>query len=600
MAQLSRRDALVTLARKRKKQAAGAKHPAMPRHLHATVVTPAFVGIAWGAVPGPHPHSHRHSDSQAVAYDVFRDGRLIGSAHHHPVFNDHGVKPQRAYRYRVRARVGHIHGPKSHQLTVKTPGAPVRTTAPPPTSPTPPTPPTAPGAPAAPTAPTAPTAGATLTAAMVDRLFWRAGFGPSAADRQQWTGQPVAALVDHFLTAPYELAATSTPPTYKGNPISPLASDPELQMEWLDRMQRATNPFPERLNLFWHRHWAVSRDAGIHNLALMIYRDRLRRYSDFAGNPSARFRDLALEMTTQDAAMSQYLTGFTNVKGAPNENYGREFMELFTLGITNPEGVPNYTQTDVHELSRAFTGYALNPETAVVTFTPSRFDSGTKTIFGKTAAFNAAEGVALVLSQPNHAPFIVGELWAEFIAAPIPADALASLTSTYLSNDTQLAPLMRGILSHPLIFDSLEEPTMIKSPVVYTVGLQRTLGAPLRDTVQTGALGNMQQQPYHPPNVGGWEGGASWMTTGTALARFAMVVSAQSLLPEVQDMPGESAQAAYERAYAAAGSPWLSSSTAATLQAYAAKAPTATAAQRRERQYALMAFMLGGPDGQVM
>ena len=239
---------------------------------------------------------------------------------------------------------------------------------------------------------------------MVERLFWRAGFGPSAADRQQWTGQPVEALVEHFLTTPYELAPTSTPPTYKGNPINPLASDPELQMEWLDRMQRVTNPFPERLNLFWHRHWAVSRDSGIANSDLLAYRDRLRRYSDLAGNPTARFRDLALEMTTQDAAMSRYLTGYLNVKGAPNENYGREFMELFTLGVTNAEGVPNYTQTDVHELARAFTGYSLNGETGVVSFTPARFDSATKTIFGHTGAFNAAEGVALVLSQPNHAP----------------------------------------------------------------------------------------------------------------------------------------------------------------------------------------------------
>jgi thymidine phosphorylase len=90
------------------------------------------------------------------------------------------------------------------------------------------------------------------------------------------------------------------------------------------------------------------------------------------------------------------------------------------------------------------------------------------------------------------------------------------------------------------------------------------------------------------------------MTTGTALARFDMVVRAQWLLGEVGDVPGETAQAAYERAYAAAGSPWLSSATAATLLAYAAKAPAATAAQRRERQYAFMTFMLGGPDGQVM
>src|SRR6202011_1496543 len=108
----------------------------------------------------------------------------------------------------------------------------------------------------------------------------------------------------------------------------------------------------------------------------------------------------------------------------------------------------------------------------------------------------------------SHAPFIVRKLWNEFIAAPIPADALASLTNTYLGSGMQLQPLLRGILAHPLIFDSLGEPAMIKSPVVYLVGVLRATGAPLQ-AVQTDALGDMLQQPYHPPNVGGWAGGAA-------------------------------------------------------------------------------------------
>ncbi len=109
----------------------------------------------------------------------------------------------------------------------------------------------------------------------------------------------------------------------------------------------------------------------------------------------------------------------------------------------------------------------------------------------------------------------------------------AELTYTYISSGLLLSPLLQGILNHPLIFDSLAEPTMIKSPVIYTVGVLRALGAPLRDTWQTTALANMQQQPYHPPNVGGWPGGLSWMTSGTSSARFDLVVRCQQLLPEV-------------------------------------------------------------------
>jgi hypothetical protein len=141
---------------------------------------------------------------------------------------------------------------------------------------------------------------------------------------------------------------------------------------------------------------------------------------------------------------------------------------------------------------------------------------------------------------------------------------------------------------------------MIKPPVHYAVGVLRTLGVPLRDRVQTDSLFNMQQQPYHPPNVAGWEGGLSWMTTSTSVARFDLIVRCQSLPPAVADVPGETPQAAFDRAYGACGSPWISADTRAALLGYAQQAPTTTAGQRRERQYALTAFILGGPDGQVM
>ena len=436
---------------------------------------------------------------------------------------------------------------------------------------------------------------------MVDRLFWRAGFGPDDAQRSQWSGRPVADLVEFLVSALNTLAPAVTPPSYYGSPIDPLDSDDELQMEWLDVMQRSTNPLVERLTFFFHRHFAVSKDAGIDSPSLLAYRDRLRRYADFATTPSASFHDLALEMTTQDAAMSLYLTGFENVKYSPNENYAREFMELFTLGVTDANGNPNYSQSDVHNLARAFTGYQLDQSAtpAVVTFTPQLADTGVKTIFGQTRAFDAPGAVTLVLSQPSHAPFLVRELWNEFIAAPIPADALASLTSAYLQSGTQLQPLLRGILSHPLIFDSLDEPAMIKSPVVYTVGVLRATGAPLQ-AVQTDALADMLQQPYHPPNVAGWPGGLAWVTTGTSVARFSLIPECQGVLAPLIDVPNETAADAYARAYAACGSPWLSAATQAVLRSLAASAPATQDSDRLERQYALRSLMLGGPDGQVM
>jgi uncharacterized protein (DUF1800 family) len=567
---LTRRDALAEMVR----AAQRTRLPA-PRRLHATAVKPGMVALAWEPVPG-----------RKVHYELFRNGHHIARARH-PHFKDHRVRPSSTYHYVVAARSGPLGGRRSHELTVHTP-ARFHT---PPTPPAPTSPPTV----APPNWPDP-----TLTQPMVDRLFWRAGFGPTDADRHEWTGQPASALIEHFLSTPYALASTATPPTNQGSPIDPLASDQELQMEWLDRMQRTANPFVERMNFFWHRHFAVSRDAGIPSSFLMAYRDRLRRYSDFQANPTASFADLALEMTTQDAAMSLYLTGNLNRKGAPNENYAREFMELFTLGVTDASGRSNYSQTDVRELARAFTGYGVDYSTAQVTFNQGNFDTGTKSFLGSTGSFDAAAGVRIVLAQPNHGPFLINKVWNEFIAVPIPGDTLASLAYQYTSGAHQLAPVLRNLLRHPLMFDSLDEPTMIKFPVAYAVSLLRTLGAPLRDTVQTNALGDMQQQPYHPPNVAGWEGGQSWMSTTTSVARFQLVVTLQQLLPPPADIPAETPQQALARAYAACGSPWLSAQSRSILAAYAQQAPAATASQRVERYLALGELILGGPDGQVM
>jgi len=435
---------------------------------------------------------------------------------------------------------------------------------------------------------------------MVDRLFWRAGFGPSQRDRQTWTGQPVNALIDWFMSTPYALAPAAQPATWLGQPIDPTGAYDELQLEWLDRMRRVTNPLIERLNFFWHRHFAVSIAFNIPYSHMLTYRDRLAQYSDLASNPTASFADLALEMTTEDAAMSVWLSLEENIKYRPNENYAREFMELFTLGVLDANGSANYSQTDVEQLARAFTGYRLDLDSGTIFFKPQLFDAGLKTILGQSAAFDAPAAVQLVLSQPSHAPFLVSKLWAEFIAAPIPADALSALVAAYVYSGWQIAPVIRGILSHPLIFDSLEEPTMIKPPVVYAVGVVRALGVPLEDGTVTAALWKMGQQPYHPPNVAGWEGGLSWLNTATAVARFNLITACQALLSPVADVPDETADAALARAYADCGSPWLSSGTISMLESLSLRLPALSKAQRLSRQYAFQAFILGGPDGQMM
>jgi uncharacterized protein (DUF1800 family) len=487
---------------------------------------------------------------------------------------------------------------------------------------------------------------------MVDRLFWRAGFGPTQAQRDTWIGRTHAELVDWFLdTAPSLDTSMPAPKTTSGaQPINPLMSPEEFDLEWIDRMQRAVNPLPERLALFWHRHWAISTaDGSVTEKWALMYRNHLLEFSRFDLNPALTFRQLAYEMTTKNAAMSAFLNLNANTKTRPNENYAREFMELFCLGPTHPDtGEPNYTQADIEGLTQAFTGWRLysreflpdgetpDPQYGTISFSPSQFYNEAKTILGRTIARvgspNATHGPAavnaatdIVLEREVHAQFLIRKLWSEFIASPIPQATLDALIAAYRGSNPayQLRPVLRGILMNPLIWESLEEPNLVKPPVIYMVGVLRALGAPLRHGGSSNlltAMNEMQQRIYQPPNVAGWEGGQSWFNTNTVQGRFATIARAQFLrysnyyrnnetpVPPANvnyppDVNPETAEAVVDRAWRAANRPWISQNTRNALVAWAGSLPPTdldAANERRRRFYALQAMMLGGPDGQVM
>jgi uncharacterized protein (DUF1800 family) len=315
-------------------------------------------------------------------------------------------------------------------------------------------------------------------------------------------------------------------------------------------------------------------------------------------------------------------------------------MELFCLGPTRPDGSPNYTQDDVAGLAKAFTGWFLEtnqakPGYGTIVFNKDRFDLDAKAFLGaslpklnKAADAKPEMGPAAielacdtVLAQPNHARFLIRKLWGEFIASPVPQATLDALVATYRGSGYRLKPLMRAILMDPLIFESLGEPNLIKPPIVYLVGVLRSFGAPLRGSLMQGAMNNMQQRVYRPPNVAGWEGGLSWLNTNTVQGRWDLITRVQYLRysnyyaggspaahPVPEDVVGETPEAAFERAHESVGRPWLSQATRDSLLAYARTLSAAnqngTAAaqqnQRRQRIYTLQALMLGGPDGQVM
>ncbi len=446
-----------------------------------------------------------------------------------------------------------------------------------------------------------------MSQAMVDRLFWRAGFGPSAADRATWIGQPLDDAVDSLLNTP-QGALVGPEPTVDGKPLDPNGNDTDLVLAWVDRMVRAPNPLVERMTFYWHRHWANSRASVSPTQLLENQNTLLRKYGDLATNPDVSFSTMALEVS-KDPSMLRYLNGESNVKGGPNENYGREFMELFTLGVTHAiTGAKNYSENDVAQLAKSFTGWLINdkdPDNVTASFDSSRWFNGPKSIFGKLGNYNTDTAVDLVLGQDGHAPYIANKLWGEFMPTPPPTATLTQLAADYTASGRKIKPLVRSILTNPQLFESIDEPNMIKPPVVFVSGTLRALGLGINSAGPATYLDSMGQLPYFPPTVAGWEGGLSWLNTNTALARFGFVADAIANAPngspaKVVDVPNETPAAAVDRAYGAIGSPWMSAGTRAAILDYSNRASAKASKDRIARQVMLRTLMLAGPDAQVM
>jgi uncharacterized protein (DUF1800 family) len=300
--------------------------------------------------------------------------------------------------------------------------------------------------------------------------------------------------------------------------------------------------------------------------------------------------------------MLRYLNGELNRRGRPNENYARELMELFCLGVTDTSGNPNYTEADVRELARALSGWTIDttdPNDPRGVFNQNRFDTGSKTFLGQTGNFNSRQAVDVVLAHPQHPSYIARKLWSEFISGPPDAQTVAQLTATYVANGLRIKPLLREILLHPRLFDSVGEPNLIKAPIVFVSGAFRQVGMNVINTGPYSRLNEMGQLPFFPPNVSGWEYGPAFLTTNAALTRWAFASDLVSRI-NPQDVAGETPQAAFDRALATSGQPWLSPGTRAAMLDYANRALANSGANRRARQRVLLAMALGGPDAHVM
>ncbi|MCI0702770.1 MAG: DUF1800 domain-containing protein, partial [Planctomycetia bacterium] len=289
----------------------------------------------------------------------------------------------------------------------------------------------------------------------------------------------------------------------------------QLRGWWLYCMLQGGHPLREKMTLFWHNHFATSI-AKVRDSNLMLRQNRLLREHALGQFPPM------LQAISRDGAMLVWLDSNSNVKGKPNENYARELMELFSLGVGN------YTEKDVREAARAFTGWHTDSDG--FRFRADRHDNDSKTVLGKTGNWDGTDIVKIVLEQPAAARFLVRKLYTHFVSEISPPDKLLEpLCNSFRKSDYDIAALMKTMLASRLFFSDHAFRKRIKSPIEFVVGAVQTIyrrykeedihSWPLPHTALVRWLTGMGQTLFAPPNVKGWPGGKTWLNTSTVLER---------------------------------------------------------------------------------
>jgi uncharacterized protein (DUF1800 family) len=247
----------------------------------------------------------------------------------------------------------------------------------------------------------------------------------------------------------------------------------------------------------------------------------------------------------KDPAMLVWLDANENRKGKPNENFARELFELFLLGIGN------YSEADVKEGARAFTGWQYRRQTGAFALVPNQHDAGAKTVFGQTGAFGGEDVIRMAVAQAASAPYVVSKLWSGF-ARPVGVnDPVVRQLTPAFAKDQDVGKLMRAIFLHPEFVAPAARTGLVKTPIEYVAGALRALG------LRAAALGNnlpqtmesLGQQPFAPPSVGGWPPNGYWLTTSFALSRLriASTLAGKAKLDAITSVPAADRPAAVAR-----------------------------------------------------
>jgi len=408
------------------------------------------------------------------------------------------------------------------------------------------------------------------------RLLWRAGFGPRPGEAKKVAAKGFSKAVDSLLDPPKAKLVGPEPQDEDGN-FAPYDLYGHDVMWWLDKMVRSNQPLVERMALNWH-DWFATGDAG--SIRLSIKQAKMFRKKAFE-----RF-DRLIEDVTTDPAMLIWLSGIYNSKWELNENYGRELMELFTLGVSDETGYP-YSEDDVREQARALTGWRANYKDDVgyvkFRFDPEYHDSDPKTIFGRTGTFDWRDSCRLCLEHEAHAPFVIGRLWSYFIPVPPDASTRAQLEAMYLEK-YEIKPLLEAILRHPALY---EGPSMVKPPIVFIAGMLRARGKGVNTESWSWISDMAGQRPFQPPNVAGWDE-ERWLDTSSFRGRWiaaTYITGDDEVDPEARYSDDETPDEAVKKALKFWADPPIDPSTRAGLVEFGAAVENAIVADWQEGTY---------------
>lgn len=354
----------------------------------------------------------------------------------------------------------------------------------------------------------------------ITHLYWRGGFGPDISDLERLGRKKRSEVVDELLnrSKPFDPLDIAEKP---GSPLFAKYRDMDrdekralrkFNLEELMRMNLTmmnyftfgTEQLREKAGLFWHDHFACFVPWSY---MMQLHANKLRKYA------LGSFRDL-LHTIAKDAAMLEFLNNLQNKKSSPNENFARELMELYTLGIGH------YTEQDIKEAARAFTGWAYD-EDGDFYLREKQHDTGSKTFRGQTGNFTGEDIINMILDDPACAQFITRKIWSWFVSDIPDEQRIEELAKWYFENNYDTGGLLKQIFMADWFYADYLIGCRIKSPIELITGLRRQFAIEFRQENVLLYIQKVLGQVYgHPPNVAGWDDGKPWIDSSTLIFRM--------------------------------------------------------------------------------